>query len=188
MKTLNNPHYNPTLGITQPITTATNFVGADSKDGVTVYKPVDVDVFKMCEFLTTVENTKSIKFNSDDYVQLLNGIENKYEITKKCMSDIKSYLNTKKLYPIPFNYNGNIATFFADGGNKSRKFTKTYIKKITNINEFEIVKVNPNNQYFTFKVITIVSHLKVEWFVENKLFFTKVKMRMFSSQQFKKIS
>ena len=117
---------------------------------------------------------------------MLNGIENKYEITKNVITDIETYLSGKKLYTLIFNNSDNISNLSSD--RKSKEFTKINKANITHINEFDIIKLNQNGQYFSFKVITIVSNHKVEWFIENKLFYTKVKMRMFNTQQFKKVS
>jgi len=184
-KAIKTPKYNPTLGFNQMITTTPQYVGGNGKNGTTVYKSVDLNIFSMCEILVHIDNTTSINFNSDNNVQPLNGIKNKYEIAKNKISNINKYLVENKLYGITLNECDNISTQSCNS--KKKQFTKTYKDTITQINEFDIVKLNPNSQHFTFQMVVIVSHSKIEFFVKNKLFFTKVKMRMFNSQQFKKV-
>ncbi len=156
------------------------FIGADGNIGVTVYKPINTNIFEVFGYMIEKDiNNMDIQLGNYQFHKEKESYRfRKIEI--KGHTEIGKFLNTTNLYKI------NLTNRFSNGlsvteakTTHKHKFGEQYKNSILKCFHFQIEKENINDKLFRYSIIFIISKKGVELFLMNKQFNYKIQMRMF---------
>jgi hypothetical protein len=156
-----------------------DYIGANGKSGVTVYKPVHEQLLPILRGMILSEanyleiNIKKNQYKSND--------RDLYLIRKTQIDDVKNYLSKHPLYYLATSSSDRRYIQIDDERHSTKFDFKKSLKKLDGLYFFHIQKKNSNNKIFEFDIVIINTGTNIEAFSVHKRYSHKIKMRMFKN-------